>query len=98
MILQPDFVCLQGLLLERGRSSMGICVNATFGADLEAAGARNSTLTNPKSEGAHIGRLSRHLVTSLPSTSDCGDMRSLSFAAILLPDSQQTSLWFMTRL
>jgi hypothetical protein len=59
IILQPDFLGLQGLLPKRGRSSMGICVNARFGADLEATEARNSTLTNPKPEWARIGRLSR---------------------------------------
>jgi len=56
MILQPDFLGLQGSLLGRDQSSMGIRLNARFGADLEALRARNSALMNPESEWAHIDR------------------------------------------
>ena len=56
IILQPDFLGLQGSLLGRDQSSMGIRLNARFGADLEALRARNSALMNPESEWAHIDR------------------------------------------
>ena len=74
-LCEPDFLCLQGPLLERDRSRTGIRLNARFDADLEAPRARNSALTNPESEWAHIDRLSRLPDINLRWTSEFVIMR-----------------------
>ena len=63
IILQPDFLSLQGRLRERDLSSTGIDVNARFDAVRDESRYQEFGFFEAKPEWAEFGRLSRHFVT-----------------------------------